>query len=179
MVKNMETFSTTQKEQAFAKASEIQKWLYRDPVNGEHLANIAQKHGISEEQYKSFAVYVGELILKLRTVESVPTAVQTLNLPISDLTGFRQDIESFLKRVPETKKEPQAMPNEDLEKEIAETTETLQQIQSMRTMQTDSQKQDAAPNTQTVPKTSIPNAPSTTQTTADTKPQPRWESDVK
>jgi hypothetical protein len=172
----MQPITPEQRAAALAEATPAQKWLYSDPVNGKKLYDIAVTHGITEAQYRDFAIYVGELILQLRNLQSLSQVVHDKEWSVTDVEQLQSTLTSFLYQSPDAPQDlsPQnATPPVDFASDIEETKEALQQLNTMRTMQSDQQQ-------------TTNNASNTTQNRAATQPRehttsqpntPRWESE--
>lgn len=135
--------SNEQRDQAYEKASEQQQYLYASPASGSRMRNIANKNGIvSAEQYKNYALVVGDVILNLRNRSELPTALsQTLGISTEQSIKITGDLIDFFDQSDKTDT------NEELASDIAETEATLRAIPHVRTMAEDMKQTQASKET--------------------------------
>lgn len=132
-----------QRDEAYKTASEIQRYLYAAPESGRRMSDIATKHGIvSTEQYRNYALLVGDVILNLRNRSELPAAMtETLGIKSEQSVKITADLIDFLDHKEKTND------SENLASDIAETEATLEAIPQVRTMADDMRQSQAAKET--------------------------------
>ncbi|MEY3783923.1 MAG: hypothetical protein RLZZ230_245 [Candidatus Parcubacteria bacterium] len=130
---------------AFESATKKQRFLYSDPASGRRLQEIASKHKITEgEQYKNYAILVGDVVLNLRLRTELPKDLsETLNISHEQALKITADLTDFLDQdfVP-------IASTDDLTDDIAETEAALEQVHNIphiRTMARDMQTGHGVP----------------------------------
>lgn len=144
--------SNEQRDNAFEKATEQQRFLYADPESGSRLLTISSKYGLSERDvYFKFAVLVGDVILGLRSRSELPSELsKTLGIDTEkavritgDLIDFidhpEKNIESNLQKegVKPVIENSSVTESDKLTTDIIEAEATLKAIPQVRTMASD------------------------------------------
>lgn len=128
--------SEEQRDQIFEAATEQQKFLYASSESGRQLRQIANKHNLtSPEQYKKYALLVGDVILGLHNRSELPTLLsQSLGINTEQAVQITGDLIDFLDQ---PVKSDLSKPADDISSDIAEAEAALNSIPQMRTMDQD------------------------------------------
>lgn len=91
-----------QRDQAYETATEGQRHLYASPAGGKKMRSIADKYNITtKEQYKNYALMVGDVILNLRNRSELPALlVQTLGINNEQALMITGELIDFLDQTP-------------------------------------------------------------------------------
>ena len=128
--------SDEQRDQIYEAATEQQKFLYASSESGRQLREIANRRNIATaEQYKKYALLVGDVILGLQNRSELPILIsQTLNIDTEQAVKITGDLIDFLDQ---PVKPDLSSPVDEIASDIAEAEAALSSIPQMRTMDQD------------------------------------------